>query len=103
MVGLAGTVSAAAVLDSGVPEYRYEVVHHHVLGLERVRLLLARLAALDHAGRLGVSGLEPARADVIVGGLVVLVTVMEQFGLDECLASEADILDGLVQGLLAGT
>jgi len=103
MIGLAGTVSAAAVLDQGLEEYRYEAVHHHVLGLDRIRDLLARLARLDHAARLGVPGLEPARADVIVGGLVVLVAVMEHFGFERCLASEADILDGLVQGLLAGT
>jgi len=100
LIGLAGTVSAAAVLDAGVPEYRYECVHHHVLSRGRVSALLARLAALDHAGRLEVPGLEPERADVIVGGLVVLVTLMERFGYAECLASEADILDGLVQSLL---
>ena len=101
LIGLAGTVSAAAVMDSGASEYDYELVHHRILTLGRVRELLARLAALDHAERIRFPGLEPARADVIVGGLVVLVAVMEQFGSDQCLASEADILDGLVHSLLA--
>ena len=103
LVGLAGTVSAAAVMDSGAVEYRYEIVHHHVLVRARVRRLLERLSVLDHAGRLKVPALEPDRADVIVGGLVVLEAVMDAFGFEECMASEADILDGLVASMLPGT
>ena len=43
-----------------------------------------------------------ARADVIVGGVVILVAIMRYFGFDECLVSEADILDGLVLSLSDG-
>jgi exopolyphosphatase/pppGpp-phosphohydrolase len=39
------------------------------------------------------------RADVIVGGAVVLAAVMTGFGYRECLVSEDDILDGLVASL----
>ena len=100
LVGLAGTVSTAAVLDAGAGTYSREIVHHRVLRRDRVQAQLERLAGMDHASRLDVPGLEPERADVIVGGLLVLVTVMEHFGFDELLASEADILDGIVLGLL---
>ena len=37
---------------------------------------------------------------MIVGGCVVLVAIMRHFGFDECLVSEADILDGLARTLL---
>jgi exopolyphosphatase/guanosine-5'-triphosphate,3'-diphosphate pyrophosphatase len=47
-------------------------------------------------------GLEPERADVIVGGMCVLVTVMRRFGLREMLVSESDILDGLAMSILDG-
>ena len=40
-------------------------------------------------------GLEPARAPVIVGGLVVLAEVMAHYGLEEMEASERDILHGV--------
>ena len=46
------------------------------------------------AERERVPGLEPARAPVIVGGLVVLREVMARYGLDEIEASERDILHG---------
>ena len=48
---------------------------------------------------IGGPGMEAQRADVIVGGLCVLVAIMRRFALDECLVSEADILDGLVASL----
>ena len=41
-----------------------------------------------------VPGLEPARAPVIVAGLVVLGCVLDRFGLGEAIVSERDILHG---------
>ena len=38
---------------------------------------------------------------MIVGGCCVLVAIFRHFGFDECLVSEADILDGLVYQLHA--
>jgi exopolyphosphatase/guanosine-5'-triphosphate,3'-diphosphate pyrophosphatase len=43
---------------------------------------------------------EPERADVIVGGAVVLLTLMRHFHLPELLVSEHDILDGLAASLV---
>ncbi len=37
---------------------------------------------------------------MIVGGAAILVTIMRHFGFEECLVSEADILDGLALSLL---
>ena len=40
------------------------------------------------------------RADVIVGGCCVLVAIFRHSGLDECLVSEGDILDGLALSMM---
>ena len=40
--------------------------------------------------------MNPGRQDVIVGGVMVLDAAMRRFGFDDCLVSEADILDGLI-------
>jgi exopolyphosphatase/guanosine-5'-triphosphate,3'-diphosphate pyrophosphatase len=48
-------------------------------------------------------GLEPARADIIVGGAAVLRVIMDLAGLEEILVSEKDILDGLVIDLYRRT
>ena len=54
------------------------------------------LATESRDERIHNPGLEEARADVIVGGCCVLVSIFRHWGFDECLVSEADILDGLV-------
>jgi exopolyphosphatase / guanosine-5'-triphosphate,3'-diphosphate pyrophosphatase len=102
LVGLAGTVSALAAIQQGLREYDRARLHHFVLTLEATRAMFAQLAAEDSLARARRPGLEPARADVIVGGAIVLASVMEQLGFDRCLVSESDLLDGLVASMRVG-
>ncbi|HET6963899.1 MAG TPA: DUF501 domain-containing protein [Acidimicrobiales bacterium] len=102
MVGLAGTVACLAGVDQGLDHYDRDRQHHYLLRRDRVELLLESLAATDSPGRRSMPGVEEQRADVIVGGTIVLVAVMRRFGFDECLTSEADILDGLVLSTSGG-
>ncbi len=99
MVGLAGTVSALASFDQGLTAYDRDRVHHYRLERSAVRRALTELLRVPAAERAGRPGIEAARAPFIVGGAVVLDEVMGCFGFDECLVSEADILDGLVARL----
>ncbi|HEY1733599.1 MAG TPA: Ppx/GppA phosphatase family protein [Acidimicrobiales bacterium] len=101
LVGLAGTVAAAAALDQGLEHYDRAALHHYRLTAPAVRRLLGDLGGENGAARRRRPGMEAARADVIVGGLIALDAILGRFGLDECLTSEADILDGLVQTLIA--
>jgi exopolyphosphatase/guanosine-5'-triphosphate,3'-diphosphate pyrophosphatase len=56
---------------------------------------LERLAALPLHERSEVPALDPKRAPVIVAGAVVLVSILDHFGLDAIEVSERDILDGI--------
>ena len=96
MVGLAGTVACLAAVDQQLAAYERDRVHHYRLRADRVEAVLARLSTMTAGQRRLVPGVEAERADVIVGGTIVLAEVMRRFGFDECLTSEADILDGLV-------
>ena len=96
LVGLAGTVAALASIEQGLTTYDRARVHHHTLTRASVDQLLATLAAESTEARKERPGMETERADVIVGGAVVLGELMTHFGFDACLTSEADILDGLV-------
>jgi exopolyphosphatase/guanosine-5'-triphosphate,3'-diphosphate pyrophosphatase len=100
LVGLAGTVSALTVLALGLDRYDRAAVHHARLTRAKVEALLGELAVVDAATRRRRPGVERDRADVIVGGTVVLLTVMESLGFDELVVSESDILDGIVSELL---
>lgn len=96
LVGLAGTVLTVAAVEIGLPEYDSDRLHHFVLTRAAAEDVFRTLATERRAARIHNPGLEEARADVIVGGTAILVTVMRHFDFDECLVSEADILDGLV-------
>lgn len=99
LVGLAGTVSTLAMLERGVTSYERRLVHHQVLERTTVERWLARLASQDTAARLAEPGMVEGRADVIVGGVLVLAEVLAAFGASRCLVSEDDILDGLAASL----
>ncbi len=96
LVGLAGTVTTVAAVELGLAEYDPERIHHFVLTRAAAEDVFRTLATESLTDRIHNPGLEEARAHVIVGGAAILVTVMRHFGFDECLVSEADILDGLV-------
>jgi exopolyphosphatase / guanosine-5'-triphosphate,3'-diphosphate pyrophosphatase len=98
-VGLAGTVSTAAAVDLGLAAYDRDRIHHFRLTKAAVEDVFRTLATEPVADRIHNPGLEPERADVIVGGLCVLVAIMRRFGFDSCLVSEADILDGLAMSV----
>ena len=99
LVGLAGTVSTLASVDLGLDRYDRDRVHHHVLTAATIESLTSQLAAMTVAERRAVTGMEAARADVIVGGLLVLRAIVRGLAAPEVLVSEADILDGLAASL----
>ena len=101
-IGVAGTITTVAAIDLGLTEYDPTRIHGHLISSDAVDRVLADLSALPLADRERVAGLEPARAPVIVGGLVVLREVMARYGLEELEASERDILHGAALAAAAG-
>ena len=93
-VGVAGTITTLAALDLGLERYERERVDGHVLSRDGARRQLDRLAALPLEERRLVPALDPERAPVIVAGAVILVAILEAYGLDGIRTSERDILDG---------
>jgi exopolyphosphatase / guanosine-5'-triphosphate,3'-diphosphate pyrophosphatase len=82
-IGVAGTVGQLAGLAGS----------EH-LTRDAVEDLLARLAALSADERRAVHGLDPKRADVIVGGALIVREVLRRYGLDGLRFSVRDLLDG---------
>jgi exopolyphosphatase / guanosine-5'-triphosphate,3'-diphosphate pyrophosphatase len=94
-IAVAGTATSCAAIDQALDPYDPERVHGYRVELTTLRLLLARLAALDLAERRHVKGLDPERAPTIVAGVIILIRVLEAFGLDGFETSEHDILWGV--------
>ncbi len=99
LVGVAGTVSTVAAVELGLATYDRDRIHHFRLTRDAAEDVFRTLATEPIAERRHNPGLEPGRVDVIVGGAVILVTILRTLGFDEMLVSESDILDGLVRSL----
>ncbi len=100
MVGLAGTVSTLASLKLGLAEYDADKLHHATITTGEIEGMCARLAALSQRERRGLVGMVPGREDVLLGGALVLEAVAARYRCGEVIASEKDILDGIVLSLL---
>lgn len=101
LVGVAGTWTTLAALEQQLEPYDPSRVHHFVLTRAVVASWRRRLGALSVAETNNLTGLAPGRAPVIYGGVVVAEAVMDTVGAASCLVSEADLLDGIVAGLVA--
>ncbi len=99
-IGVAGTITTVAAVEIGLATYDRDAIHHFRLTHAAAEDVFRTLATEPREARIANPGLEEARADVIVAGCCILVAIFRTFGFDECLVSEADILDGLLYSLL---
>jgi exopolyphosphatase/guanosine-5'-triphosphate,3'-diphosphate pyrophosphatase len=99
LIGTAGTVWTMGAIELGVDASESERIHHSRLSRAAAEDIFRTLATETIEQRRHNPGLEPGRVDVIVGGVIVVVTAMRHWGFDEMLVSEADILDGLVRSI----
>jgi exopolyphosphatase/guanosine-5'-triphosphate,3'-diphosphate pyrophosphatase len=71
------------------------------LSLGRLKRTIAMLCSLPLKERRQVPGINPERADIIIGGAAILETLMEEMGLEEIQVSERGLLDGMLEDYLS--
>ncbi len=102
LVGIGGTVrnlAAAAQRAAGLPS---NGVQGMVIGVEALEELIERLAALPAAERADVPGVKPARADLILGGAVVVREALRAAGAEAIETTEAGLREGVFFERLLG-
>ena len=99
LIGLAGTITTMAAVSLGLDRYDRDRIHHATLAAREVRRITDMLAGMTDAERRKLPVMPPGREDVIVAGALITLRVMEGFGFDELIVSEADLLDGLILDL----
>ena len=99
IVGVAGTVTSVAAIELGLLEYDRTRIHRFRLTRAAAEDVFRTVAMEALDDRVHNPGLDPARADVIVGGCLILVSILRHFDADAMLVSETDILDGLARSL----
>jgi len=99
-IGVAGTMTTLAAVSLGLAPYDGARVHGHVMPADEVRRVVRELAEMDIEARRRVPGMEPARADVIVAGGVIVQTLLALWHSDSVVVSDRGVRWGLVQLLL---
>jgi exopolyphosphatase/guanosine-5'-triphosphate,3'-diphosphate pyrophosphatase len=100
-IAVAGTATSLGAIAQELDPYDPERVHGYRLTRAECERILDHLASIPLPERRQVKGLHPDRAPTIVAGVVILLEVLELFGLSEVEISEHDILRGAALALAA--
>jgi exopolyphosphatase/guanosine-5'-triphosphate,3'-diphosphate pyrophosphatase len=95
LVGLAGSVTTVAALALDPPEYDPAAIHGSRIPAADVRRVSDELLAMPREQRAALPVMHPGRVDVIGAGALILRVIVDEFGMDEVVVSEHDILDGI--------
>jgi len=97
LIGMGGALTNMTAVMHGLAVYDPEVVQGSVLSRAEVDRQIELYRALDSEARRQIVGLQPRRAEVILAGACVVLTVMDKLGHETLSVSDR----GLRHGLLA--
>jgi exopolyphosphatase/guanosine-5'-triphosphate,3'-diphosphate pyrophosphatase len=95
LVGIGGTVRNLAKVDLRRADYPLPLLHGYFLKERRLESLIEELAGRTMRRRAQMPGLNPDRADTIVGGALVIHGVMRQVGAGKLVVSSRGLREGL--------
>lgn len=95
VVGTGGTVRNAGKVDRRRSGLRFGRLHGHRIGIESMEKMLSDLARMKMSALRSVSGLNPERADSIIGGIAALVAAVKYLEGDSLLVSGSGLREGL--------
>jgi len=99
LVGVAGSVTTVAAMVLDLAEYDPARLHGAVVTRDEVERATGQLLTMTREQRAALPFMHEGRVDVIAGGAMVLRALMRAFDQQEVIASETDILDGIVYRL----
>lgn len=97
LTGVAGTVTTHVSVAEKMKRYDSERVHHYLLTREQILENLKLFLSVNLDDRKKIKGLHEKRANVIIGGSLVLLNIMKVLKRDKILVSEDDILEGMME------
>lgn len=101
LVAVGGTACVIGAVERGVAWGTGEAISGLVLTRDEIESVFRMLAFETVEDRAQNPGLPADRAEVVVAGCVLLLSVMRRFGFSDVVISEHDLLDALVAELVA--
>jgi exopolyphosphatase/guanosine-5'-triphosphate,3'-diphosphate pyrophosphatase len=95
LVGMGGTVTSLGAVHHKMKDYDPDVIQGSVLTLEEVERQMEMFRARTIDERLETVGLMPKRADIILAGAAIVMTVMRKLGATELIISDRGLRHGM--------
>jgi exopolyphosphatase/guanosine-5'-triphosphate,3'-diphosphate pyrophosphatase len=95
LIGIGGTVRNLAKVDLRRTDYPLPLLHGYHLSDKRLAAVIDELAGRTMKRRAQVTGLNPDRADTIVGGALVIQGIAKHVGASEIVVSSRGLREGL--------
>jgi exopolyphosphatase/guanosine-5'-triphosphate,3'-diphosphate pyrophosphatase len=99
VVGVAGTVTTVTAIALGLDAYDPRRIHRSTIAAADVAATAGKLAAMTVAERAAMPVIAKGREDVLAAGALLLDELVSTFAIPAVIASESDILDGVLLGL----
>ncbi|MEK6606643.1 MAG: Ppx/GppA family phosphatase, partial [Myxococcota bacterium] len=100
VIGVAGTLTTLASVALALPSYDAERVHGAVLACGEVERQIDLYWAAGIETRRLVPGMDPRRADVILGGAILVGAVLRRLGAAEIVVSDRGVRWGLIYEMI---
>lgn len=99
LIAVAGTATTVAAAALKLATYDRERIHGAHISAAQTLAISDWLLGLARSERAALGYMHPGRVEVIAAGSLVLAEIMKRTGATEFIASERDILDGIVATL----
>lgn len=99
LIAVAGTATTVAAAALNLSSYDRDLIHGAEISAARTIEISEWLLSLSKEERAGLGYMHPGRVEVISAGSLVLAEIMKRTGMKNFVASERDILDGIVATL----
>lgn len=96
LIGVAGTATTQISVREKMEIYDSSKVHMATLTLDELKENLSLFLSKNFERRKNIIGLEEKRADVIIAGTLILLTILEELNQDKIIISESDNLSGAI-------
>ena len=96
LVGMGGAVTNMAAVKHGLATYDPDVVRGTVLDRAELDRQIEQYRSQDAEARRSIVGLQPKRADVILAGALIVVTVLDKLGVDSLTVTDRGLRDGVL-------
>ncbi len=94
VIATAGTATTLAAISMNMTEYDWKKINGYTLDINEITRILDMLVTLPYEDRRNVIGMDAGREDLIIPGILILLSVMRKGGYNKIMVSDFGLREG---------